>query len=116
MKKNTVILDIDIYDELMSNNDLYHKHLEDSNSKIEKILNGESVELLEPLYFESGSGAKFKVRSGCNFYSVSDSIIELKKEIKGLAELNEKIDKQSKAIIKKLKERTLLDFLLKRNK
>ena len=110
MEKNTVVLSLEDYNEL-KNNEVNLDELTDAyDSKIEDILNGDSVELLEPVYFESGSGTKFKVKNGCNFYSANDTTKELIGEIDLLSKNNDILIKT----VDRLEKRTLLDFILRR--
>jgi len=112
MEKNTVVLSLDDYNEL-KNNEVNLDELTDAyDKKIESILNGETVQLLDDVNFKTNYGSEFIVQMGCKFYSANDTTIQLRKEIQLRDECGEALNKR----VKQLESRTFLDFILGRKK
>ena len=74
MEIDTIYINLEDYNKLISER-------EQHNIKIEKILNGDTVNILPDEYHHNLYG-NFIVRTGCNFYSASDSNKELLDTIK----------------------------------
>ena len=86
MKENTVILELEEYNRLMSVERDYESLSDDYVGNLNEILNGTSVELIKPIYHTNVIGQQFIVQNGSNFYSASDANEELAKELKEMAE------------------------------
>ena len=88
MEIDTIYINLEDYNKLISER-------EQHNIKIEKILNGKTVNILPDEYYHNTYGI-FTVKTGCNFYSESDSNKRLLETIeirnKRIKELEEEVE------------------------
>ena len=108
---NKIKLNLDEYLELLDENKRLRKKEADSCQKLDGVLKGRTVQLIDDEYiYNSVFGKNIKVRSGCTLYSKHDSV----KHLIGLnKELNTKFQDLNKEYIK-LEKRTWFDLLLNR--